>query len=280
MAYLAKSLVMHAFAARAAEQGLLYRLKCSAWYRMPRPFTLPWLLGTRLLVEGHDEALRTLFLAGHFEPEDFRYLDQTLKPGMTFIDCGANLGLYTLFASRKVGPRGSVVAIEPSSREFGKLRRNVELNGGSNVHLVRKAVSDSRSVAHLQIADDANSGHNTLHPGTFFRQHNRLETTEEVETETLDRIVCEQKLISVDVIKIDVERAEFAVLQGARQTLSRYHPSILAEVSTDVGVTTDKVFDMLAEFGYKPYVLGDLIHPTSHREFLENVLFRHETAEV
>src|SRR6266446_6734031 len=133
-----------------------------AWGRAKRPFVIPWLEGVRVWVAGNDQLLKSLFLTGLFEPNEFLLLDRLLRPGMEFVDVGANLGLYTLFAARKVGMRGVVLALEPSSREFQKLRANVELNRMSQVRLQQVAASDRSTQAELLVAEEERSGHNTL----------------------------------------------------------------------------------------------------------------------
>ena len=87
------------------------------------PLILPWYGGTTVdVVLGNDNSL-CLYVCGSFEPNEFAFLDEFLKPGMVFVDAGANDGYYTLFAARKVGPAGKVIAVEPSSRERIKIGR-------------------------------------------------------------------------------------------------------------------------------------------------------------
>ena len=86
------------------------------------------------------------------EPE-LRYLHQLLSQGDAFIDCGANIGSYTLCAAAIVGPHGKVLAIEPSAVSLTRLRTNIDLNGFTQVVLVNKAVSDVEATARLYHAD-------------------------------------------------------------------------------------------------------------------------------
>ena len=92
------------------------------------PLTVRWYGGTRVEVTlGNDNSL-CLYVAGSFEPNEFAFLDGVLRPGMTFIDVGANEGCFSLHAARRVGRGGRVVAVEPSSRERRQLERNVARN--------------------------------------------------------------------------------------------------------------------------------------------------------
>jgi FkbM family methyltransferase len=221
-------------------------LKRLAWYRMPRPFSIPWTLGIRLKVSGKDETLRELFFHGQFEPNEFHYLNQLLKPGMVFIDAGANLGLYSLFASRKVGAGGHVLAIEPSKREFQKLCRNISLNRMKNILALHLAVADIPGTADLRIADELHAGHNSFF--AFKWSHTGLETVETVKTRTLDEIVAEHKFNRVDFIKMDIEGAELAALRGAQETLKRFHPTLWIEMAE---ATENQVQDLLHRCDYQ-----------------------------
>src|SRR6266849_6285855 len=126
----------------------------------PPPVLRPWLDGLNVYAYPGNETSRAIFVTGYYEPNEFFMLAQIFRPGMIFVDVGANMGLYTIFAARKIGERGTVLAIEPSTRECGRLLKNVQANSPLNVRLVRKAVSDSRSDVDLLVAEDRWSGHN------------------------------------------------------------------------------------------------------------------------
>ena len=85
---------------------------------------------------------RRIFLFGVWEPEMTAYVEATLRPGGVFIDVGANIGYYSMLASRLVGPSGSVVAIEPSPTNFSELKRNIALNHALNIRAIDMAVGD------------------------------------------------------------------------------------------------------------------------------------------
>lgn len=193
------------------------------------PLILPWYGGTTVdVVLGNDNSL-CLYVCGSFEPNEFAFLDEFLKPGMVFVDAGANDGYYTLFAARKVGPSGKVIAVEPSSRERINLRRNVERNGFDNVRIVTEALGASAGEGHLCLAHYKHSGHNTM--GSFAHDDVTAARPEQVRVETLDTIVQRLAVPRVDVIKIDVEGAEAKVISGGYQTLKSMQPILLMELS-------------------------------------------------
>ena len=188
----------------------------------------PWLEGLTVYGYPGNEISRELFMTGHYEPNEFYFLSQVLRPGMVFLDAGANMGLYTLFAARMVGESGTVLAIEPSNRECDRLLKNVAANSLPNVRLLHMAVSDTSSQAQLLVAVEEKSGHNTL--GALGHDA-LLRNNEAVRTEHLDEIVLQEGLPRVDLIKMDIEGAEFHALRGAVGVIERYHPILLLELS-------------------------------------------------
>lgn len=240
-----------------SESGALLILRKQLWKRLKTPCVIRWLDGLHLYVYPVNEISRAIFLTGYYEPNEFVYLNKFLKPGMTFIDVGANIGLYTLFAAKKVGDQGTVLGIEPSDREFQRLKAHVELNSLSNARLLQVAVSSSRTEAELLVATEKHSGHNTL--GAFGYDCVMAQGKEWVHVERLDDIVQQEGLQRVDVIKMDIEGAEFLALQGAEETLAQFHPTMLLELSDRTlkhqGCSSEQVWDFLTQSGYRIYVL-------------------------
>ncbi len=193
------------------------------------PLSVPWLAGTTVEVTlGNDNSL-CLYVCGSFEPNEFAFLDRILKPGMVFVDVGANDGYYSLFAARRVDPDGRVVSVEPSSRERGHLERNLARNGLDNVAIVPSALGASAGVADLHLAHGEHAGHNTL--GGFAHDDVVPESHERVSIETLDAVTSRLGLPRVDFIKIDVEGAEANVIAGANTVLTSMRPLLMLEVS-------------------------------------------------
>jgi FkbM family methyltransferase len=193
------------------------------------PLTVRWHGGTTVDVTlGNDNSL-CLYVCGAFEPNEFAFVDRVLKPGMTFIDVGANDGYYTLFAARRVGPAGRVVAVEPSSRERAHLQRNLGRNGLENVQVVAAALGAEPGVVDLHLAHGVHAGHNTL--GEFAHDDVVRASSERVPLDTLDAVVARHGLSQVDMVKIDVEGGEAGVIAGARQVLTTMRPVLLMELN-------------------------------------------------
>ncbi len=228
-------------------------------HRLEVPLTVRWYDGLQVdVVLGNDHSL-CLYVSGTFEPNEFHFLGQILKPGMTVLDVGANEGLYTLFSASRVGPAGRVVAFEPSSRERRKLQHNVTRNRLGNVTVVPSAVGSSEGTAALQIASGVHSGHNTL--GALVYDDAPAVGVEHVPVERLDAVIDRLGVARVDVIKIDVEGAEMHVLEGARRTLAAQRPVLMVEANDEAlraqGASTEALFGFLrGELDYGIFVFS------------------------
>ena len=202
----------------------------------------------------HESAAMVQRAMHSYEPGKHALIRRHLRPGMTFIDVGANKGDFTLLAARIVGDSGRVISIEPEPDNHSILRRSIELNGYTNVRVMHLALSDRDGTATLQIG--STSGAHTLSPefsGT---------RTVEVPTRTLDGVVAEQQLASVDMIKIDVQGLELAVLRGAAETL-RANPRII--LLLDLPKQSEKrraIGEYLAQFGFTYFPESDEDAPT------------------
>lgn len=233
----------------------MLKLRWYLWRRSRGVFVVNWFNNLKIHLYPKNEISRAIFLTGYYEPNQFAILNKILKPGMTFIDAGANMGLYTLFAASKVCDHGAVLAIEPSYREFQRLVQQVNLNALVNVHCLQIALSNKRSKAELLVAVQDYSGHNTL--GDFGYNIVHSSGTEVVSTDKLDYIVQNEGLQQVDIIKMDIEGAEFFALQGAIETINQFHPIILLELSDRSlefqGCNSGQVWNFLTRMGYQIY---------------------------
>lgn len=151
---------------------------------------------------------------GWYERQKQQELARSLRPGMVALDIGANVGFYTLLSSVLVGPQGRVYAFEPVPRNLEYLRRHVNLNRLENVEILSLALGETSGEAWF---DD-----------TLGDSQGKLSSTGRlrVQVATLDDLVVSGRVQPPDVLKIDVEGAEAAVLRGALQLLDRHHPRI------------------------------------------------------
>lgn len=152
---------------------------------------------------------------GGFELSDRNFVMAYLKPGMRVVDAGANIGLYTVMASILTGPIGQVYAFEPGIKTFNRLQRNLWLNDCQNV--IANNVALSNTCGEMILRVDPN--HPTFDAHCFIDSlgdsAEKNSTDEIVKCRTLDSY----NLGDIDLIKIDVEGSELALLQGALQTI-------------------------------------------------------------
>jgi FkbM family methyltransferase len=158
-----------------------------------------------------------LYLLGKHitERHELTMIRRLVKPGMTVVDVGANVGFYTLQMSSGAGPAGRVLAFEPDPFCFRLLRSRVQRSRVQNVE------------AH-QLAIDDHSGDAVLYCSAYNRADNRLTQshdephveTHHVKTRSLDDFLSSEDLPAVSAIKIDVQGAEEHVLRGAQRTIA------------------------------------------------------------
>ncbi len=187
----------------------------------------------------------------------FRLLFQKMVgEGMAVIDVGAHIGIYTLLASSRVGPNGHVFSFEPTPTTFDLLRENVGRTAFRPwVNLHQNAVSDKTGRLSFAISKDS-SRNNSL----FFDAQAERQEIVEVETVVLDQTIPEGQ--RVDLVKIDAEGAEPAVIRGMVRILER-NPDILLfmeyapEHIQRAGESAEALLRQLAGMGFRFYVIRD-----------------------
>jgi len=184
-----------------------------------------------------------------FTDQDIERLITCLKPGECFIDVGANIGLWSLAAAKKVGKQGRVISFEASPNTAQKLTRHVEINGlQERVQVEPVAVSDHiGTVSFLHNATHAGGSH-------VCRANDEVGSTT-VETTTLDAAL---DGIAPSLIKIDVEGHEMSVLRGALQVIHDNRPSFIIEYNPrlDPSLTSLRDFEparFLQDLGYSVF---------------------------
>ncbi len=157
------------------------------------------------------------------------------------------MGLYTVYACRRTR---SVLAVEPNPMALAYLKANVALNNCHNTIVVPKAASDKRGVVKLGIPRPARRGLILTTASIVWSFEEALEI--DVETDTLDNMVDEAGLDTVDFVKIDVEGAEGLVVKGAERTLRKAR-AILIEIWPE----NSWVFEYLKSLKYKLITIVD-----------------------
>jgi FkbM family methyltransferase len=145
----------------------------------------------------------------------------TPKQGDIVVDIGAHMGHYTIIASKRVGTNGKVVAIEANPGNFELLNRNIRLNQLANVVSLNHAVYSKETKLRLYTPGEE-SGH-TIYNTLISDRATNEEKFVEVNANMLDYLLQSKGIRQEQVnwIKIDVEGAEFEVLKGATDILSK-----------------------------------------------------------
>ncbi len=173
---------------------------------------------------------------GHYEHEKQGLICRQVAPDSVFWDVGANVGFYSLLASKLVGA-GRVFAFEPVPRNLSYLRQHLALNGVTNVAVFAVAVSDRNGTASFEVEK------------TGFMGHLSGEGSITVPTATLDSLVGAGKVLPPDYVKMDIEGAELLALRGANQTFQRYHPTLF--LATHGREVHQSCCQLLDSWGYK-----------------------------
>jgi FkbM family methyltransferase len=222
------------------------RTLAKALAKMPgRPSTaVRTIRGVTYELDLSDTIGASLYYSGTFEAQTERLIESRLEPGMVAVDVGANFGYHTFRLAQGVGPTGRVLAIEPMTEAWNRLRASAALNNFRQVTYIQAGLSD------------ADEGVATV----AFKSHYDVDGSEHIEpgrvrVTTLDVLVAEQGFQRVDFIKIDVDGYEAKVFRGARGTLERWRPDVLFEISpgmmAELGDRAGDVFALLDELGYR-----------------------------
>jgi FkbM family methyltransferase len=209
-------------------------------------------------------------------------LASTLKEGQVFLDIGANVGFYSLFAARRVGPSGCVIAFEPDPMTFESLTRSLRYNALDWASAVNVALSDREGELPFFTVSDGSA--HSLVP-EIEQRAGRYSGKVLVRVSRLDDLVREQliKIPRIDLVKLDVEGEESRTVAGMLATLERFScPPVWAEVrgprgSTRAPNTYPAVARALRPLGYVPLKWKrGLFLPLRESEIQgrEDVLFR------
>ncbi len=221
-------------------------------------------------------ALRAVRAAPFLEKEMLAV--RALVPrGGACIDIGASYGTYSVLLARLVGAAGTVDAVEPRPRSRAVLRAAARVAGGGRIRVHALALGERPGTGVLATP---RRRFGLPVPGRSHLLVGRVDDGHEygggatrriVRIEALDRFVDRVGLERLDLVKIDVEGAELAVLRGGEATLGRFRPVIVCEVeerhTAGYGHRADEVLGWLADRGWQPNRFGaDGLRPVQRIE--------------
>ncbi len=203
--------------------------------------------GTRLkCYPDSNSASNLIYFSGAPDFDEMAFVSRYLGPGDGFIDCGANIGTYTLLAASCVGPGGRVVCFEPLRANFDRLQENVRLNQFTQVEGHCLAVADVAGV--LQFTTD-------------WDVSNRLASSRdlkyacaEVSVDRLDNLLPTDRRFQL--AKLDVEGAEVRALLGAQRLLAEHNPPVWLFEATEFlldrqGASRQQLIRLFLDHGYR-----------------------------
>lgn len=210
----------------------------------------------------------SIYYGGYFEPMVTAIINKFVKPGMVVVDIGANSGCHTLRFAKLVGKNGKVIAFEPMSPVFFKLKRNLELNNFNNVIPEKIALSD------------INEGEKLI----YFRSSWLLDKTsqdiieekkENINIITFDDYAERNKIKRIDFIKLDVDGYEYKVIKGAERSLRNFKPIMVFELGKVTleryGNNLENLLRLLKSLGYSFYSERSLKQYLNERSLIESI---------
>ncbi len=203
----------------------------------------------------------SIWLFGLFELETVRCYRRLVNSGDTVLDIGANIGAHTLFLAELVGKSGRVIAFEPTDYAFSKLTINCELNP----KLVNRIQYNQVMLVDLDSSHKSTpklySSWPLINQSDVHQQHQgKIKSTDGAQAHTLDSIILNMDIQQVDFIKMDIDGFECSMLKGAKETLTRWHPTIIMELAPYVlkeqGTSLNELVRILTNLDYKFYSLS------------------------
>ncbi len=211
--------------------------------------------GLQFELDLRDRQPREIYLFDTYEKNCMRWLRKCLRPGMVFVDAGANLGIYSLTAASCVGQKGEVHAFEPHPENFDRLARNRALNPDlqSIVRINRLGLGQSFETTLLYHSTLSQSG-----LPSAVRRFEKDETSCEMNVTSLDAYADANGLHAIDLLKIDIEGYEMQALLGAQRLLSQKRPmTVIIELNEETarmaGTSVQEEICFLEKLGFEGF---------------------------
>ena len=184
---------------------------------------------------------------GLYDYDEMNFLLRYLRAEDSFLDIGANIGVYTLLAASKIRT-GSIYSFEALPKNYARLQENLKLNQFEQVKAYEIAISDYTGTVALNLAEGDSMP---------FITHTTTDNTITVSTDTLDNLLQNQPLSNLTLAKMDIEGAEIFALKGATSLLKQQRPHAwILEINDTVsyfGHQKQDLVDFLQSYGYNLY---------------------------
>jgi FkbM family methyltransferase len=193
------------------------------------------------------------FTRRYYDQKNRLLVQMMLRPGDTYLDVGANLGMHTLAAARVVGPKGLVIAVEPNPAVFAHLQAHLAINGITCAHGENVGLSDTCGELVLSGA--------SAHTGEFtFRTLDHPLCTVRVPVVVGDQLLAKYPPQGRVLVKIDTEGYEHHVLRGLRGLAARLDVAFSVEITDEwlrqTGSSAKQLFQEMHALGFESYQLA------------------------
>lgn len=219
----------------------------------------------------------SIYVLGCFEKETAKALKRIISSDNYVLDIGANIGAHTLPIAAMLGKKGKVLAVEPTKFAFDKLKINLALNENLS-HCVK--------TYQIMFVDDCDFSHskklysswpitNNKQFGSHADHGGVLKSLENCSIETLDGFCERIRLSKLDLIKLDVDGAEAAVIRGGIKTLTKFHPIIIMELAPYVyenETSFMSMIDSLKDLNYRFYYLNGKKIANQNRDSIHSLV--------
>lgn len=206
-----------------------------------------------VLIWAQEDIGKKLLLTGSFERDEIRYLERNIRANDVCFDVGGNTGIYAMLFAMLAGERGRIYVFEPIRRNSLAISLAAEINNFSNVYVFEGVASSENGVVKITSPEmDGAYAH-------IVKSNDVLDCID-VKSITLDSFVQREGVHKLDILKIDVEGAEFDVLQGAAGILGNEKTAprvVMVELfSQFLGKFDSSIPEILGymhNFGYRPH---------------------------
>ena len=210
----------------------------------------------------HSIVTSVLLAEGDWFETEMEFWRAQIQPGMTVIDVGANVGVYTFSAARQVGASGRVLTIEPFSSCVRCLQETCRIHQLDWVTVCAGAASDRPGTARLSLHSSSELNEvvrQDSYPDSHHAPSGASGSFEDIACFTLDDLIEQENLQRVDWLKIDAEGHEMQVLAGSDRLLAHFAPAILYENIAGSSGSNTPVAELLQAkgyslFRYQPYL--------------------------
>lgn len=219
-----------------------------------------------IVLNQNDPVVSGALSFGVYEIAETKFFRKRIKPGMTVLDVGANIGYFSIIFGALVGNSGKVISFEPSDENFSYLEKSIKRNEARNITPVKSALSDSDGESVLFISPDNKGDHRTYDSGDS-------RPTTRIQTITLDSYCARNSITRIDFMKIDVQGGEAAIFLGMENILkTNTKLKILMEFwPYGLRLAGEDPLELLHTIQRHGFVINKLIGNSGDTELVKNI---------